>query len=319
MNSLNHLYLHKYRINLKAKELIHLPLYKGSALRGVFGYALRRVVCAIKKSACDDCILRLKCIYSAIMETPISEDHPDFRKYKKAPHPYIIIPPLTRKQYFKPDDLISFEIILIGKANDYLPYFVYTFTEMGRIGIGRDRGKFEVVSVSALNLDGSGIEIFNGSKRTFRQPENRIDYTSFLSHASHLFLKDEITLFFETPVRIKEKNDRLSKDIPFNLLIKRLSERSFLLAHLHCGAELEDFQEFAEGSETVETIRNKLRWVDWERYSTRQQTKMKFGGLVGEITYRGDIQKFVPLLRLGEHIHVGKATTFGLGKYRIIR
>lgn len=45
---------------------------------------------------------------------------------------------------------------------------------------------------------------------------------------------------------------------------------------------------------------------------------MKFGGLVGEITYQGDFKRYLPLLRLGEHIHVGKATTFGLGKYRII-
>ncbi len=45
---------------------------------------------------------------------------------------------------------------------------------------------------------------------------------------------------------------------------------------------------------------------------------MILGGWIGEITYKGDFQKYLPLLRLGEHIHVGKATVFGLGKYRII-
>jgi len=65
-------------------------------------------------------------------------------------------------------------------------------------------------------------------------------------------------------------------------------------------------------------MRNKLYWQDWERYSSRQQTRMKFGGWVGEIIYQGDFQRFLPLLRLGEHIHVGKVTTFGLGKYRIV-
>lgn len=312
MDPLSHLYFYKYRINLKAKELIHLPPYKGSALRGVFGYALKRVVCAIKNSKCDTCILRLKCVYSSIMETPIPEDHPYNRKYKKAPHPYIIVPPLTRRQYFKPDDLMSFEIVLIGKASEYLPYFVYTFTEMGRIGIGKGRGKFEVESVEALDLDGTKM-IYNSTDKLLRPSENRLDYTCFMNEGLE---SDEITIFFETPVRIKE-HDKLSKDIHFNLFVKRLSERVFLLAHFHCGAEMGDFEGFTKGSEDVTTIRNKLRWVDWERYSTRQETKMKFGGWIGEITYKGDFQKYRPILKLGEYLHVGKATTFGLGKYRI--
>jgi CRISPR/Cas system endoribonuclease Cas6 (RAMP superfamily) len=45
---------------------------------------------------------------------------------------------------------------------------------------------------------------------------------------------------------------------------------------------------------------------------------MRLGGIVGSITYRGDFGKYLPLLRLGEHIHVGKAATFGLGKYRVV-
>lgn len=147
---------------------------------------------------------------------------------------------------------------------------------MGRIGIGKDRGKFSVASVEALDLNGNGTKIFSDMDNLLRQSENRIDYN-----------------------------------------VKRLFERAFLLAHFHCGAEMGDFEGFAKGSEDVKTIRNKLRWVDWERYSTRQQARMKFGGWVGEITYKGDFQKYLPLLSLGEHIHVGKATTFGLGKYRI--
>ncbi|MFN3479764.1 MAG: CRISPR system precrRNA processing endoribonuclease RAMP protein Cas6 [Thermodesulfovibrionales bacterium] len=322
---LSRLYFYKYRINLKPRELIHLPLYKGSAIRGIFGYALRRVVCVVKKSRCDDCILRLKCIYAAIMESSIPETHPYHRKYKNAPHPYIIIPPLTRRQYFKPDDSIFFEIVLVGKANEYLPYFVYTFTEMGRIGIGKDKGKFDVFSVEALNLNGTMAEIFN-TNGILRTEGFRIDYNLLerTERSQKSEIKDEITLFFETPLRIKE-HDKLSKDIPFNLLIKRLSERALLLEHLYCSAEIDSernesivaLNKLLEDSENVETIKNKLRWVDWERYSSRQQTKMKFGGWIGEITYKGDFQKYMTLLKLGEFIHVGKAVTFGLGKYRI--
>jgi CRISPR-associated endoribonuclease Cas6 len=313
MDPLRHLYFHKYRINLKPRELLRLPEYKGSALRGVFGYALKRVVCVINKSRCDDCMLRFKCVYSAIMETPIPEDHPYQRKYKNAPHPYVIIPPLTRRRYFRPDDSIFFDIVLIGRANEYLPYFIYAFTEMGRIGVGKMKGKFDVVSAESLNYNGTEKEIFNSDSNVLKTSDNKIDYSFFVNQD---FAGDEITISFVTPVRIKEEN-RLASDMPFHLLIRRLAERALLLSHLHCGAELEDCEEFIRDAKSVETVRNKLRWVDWERYSSRQQTKMKFGGLIGDITYKGDFQKYLPLLRLGEHIHVGKATTFGLGKYRI--
>jgi CRISPR/Cas system endoribonuclease Cas6 (RAMP superfamily) len=57
---------------------------------------------------------------------------------------------------------------------------------------------------------------------------------------------------------------------------------------------------------------------DLERYSARQDVKMKMGGFVGEAEYRGEISAFVPLLRLGEKLRVGKATGFGLGRYEIL-
>jgi hypothetical protein len=59
----------------------------------------------------------------------------------------------------------------------------------------------------------------------------------------------------------------------------------------------------------VKFVKDNLRWVDWERYSSRQDTKINLGGLlVGEATYEGDLAEFMPLIRLGELIHVGKGT-----------
>ncbi len=46
---------------------------------------------------------------------------------------------------------------------------------------------------------------------------------------------------------------------------------------------------------------------------------MKFGGLLGSISYEGDLAPFMPYLALGEWLHVGGKTSFGLGRYRIMR
>ena len=71
-------------------------------------------------------------------------------------------------------------------------------------------------------------------------------------------------------------------------------------------------------AETIETADNALRWHDWERYSTRQGVRMKMGGLVGEIRYSGNLGPFLPFLKAGEVLHVGKGTSFGLGRYSVV-
>jgi hypothetical protein len=44
---------------------------------------------------------------------------------------------------------------------------------------------------------------------------------------------------------------------------------------------------------------------------------MKLGGLIGSVDYAGDLAVFIPFVALGAFLHVGKNSTFGLGKYRV--
>ena len=308
------LYFFKYHINFLAKDHISFRSYKGSALRGMFGYVLRKLACTMKKRNCHGCLLRSNCVYAYLFETPISEDDPDHKRYRNAPHPYIITPPLIKEGHISPKTQFSCELILIGKANDYLPYFVYTFSEMGKLGLGTKRRKFRLINVEAISLDGSKTEVYNTRDNRLKFPNSPITYKDIATKGLN---KDYLTLCFSTPVRIKDKGDLLSTSIPFRLLIERLYERATLLSHYHCGSEKRPCgDEFLEGADKVKIKYNCLKWYDWQRYSKRKGP-MKLGGLVGHITYEGNLEKFYPLLRVGEYIHVGKAVTFGLGKYSL--
>ena len=44
---------------------------------------------------------------------------------------------------------------------------------------------------------------------------------------------------------------------------------------------------------------------------------MLMGGMVGNVTYSGDLAEFLPLIRFCEKTHLGKQTSFGLGKIEI--
>ena len=92
------------------------------------------------------------------------------------------------------------------------------------------------------------------------------------------------------------------------------------LLYFHGGRELEcDFQSYIEESEKVKTVSNDLQWFDWERYSTRQKQKMTLGDVPGQVKYEGNLESFMQILKLGEYIHVGKGTSFGLGRYEILK
>ena len=81
-----------YRLHFIAQEAVRLPAYAGSAWRGVFGRALRRLVCVTREPACPACLLYRSCIYPYLFETPPDPAAGKLRKYPAAPHPYVLRP-----------------------------------------------------------------------------------------------------------------------------------------------------------------------------------------------------------------------------------
>ncbi len=68
----------------------------------------------------------------------------------------------------------------------------------------------------------------------------------------------------------------------------------------------------------VEIEATALRWVEWTRYSSRQRTHMQLGGLLGQLRLSGPgVAPLWPLIALGQWLHLGKNTSFGLGRYRV--
>ncbi len=308
----------KFQLRLIAKEQLILPVYKGSTFRGGFGNAFKRIVCTLKNKECPDCILKEKCVYSYVFETSPHSDTAIMRKYEKIPHPFIIEPPDDKRQSYNSGDEIRFNLILIGRAIDYLPYFIYTFEELGKIGIGKGRGGFELQDVSC-----DGEVIYDSKSKTLKtvKGEKLLDIsvdTMEEDMASQTSPCSNLSLSFLTPARIKY-NSHLILDLEFHILIRHLLRRIAILSYFHCGIDTSgwDFKGIIEMAKKAKVKESRLKWDDWERYSARQDARMKMGGFVGEITFEGNIAPFMPLIKAGEILHIGKGTSFGLGKYEI--
>lgn len=322
---------HKFLFSLEAKEIVHLPSYKGSTLRGGFGHAFKKVVCALRKTDCADCILKEKCVYSYVFETPPPADTKMMTKYTNAPHPFMIEPPSEKKNTYKPSEEITFGLTLIGRAMDYLPYFVYTFDELGKMGLGKGKGKYELKTVRTnptLEKGGGGDFLKNDNETIYSSDTKTLK--SFKSSILNLDFEmlnqceaaprpcNKLSLSFETPTRIIY-NGGLGIDLEFHILVRQLLRRMSMLYYFHCNGDASawDFKGMIEKAKEIKTVKRALKWHDWERYSARQDTKLKMGGFVGEITFEGDIGPFMPLIQAGEVLHVGKGTGFGLGRFEI--
>ncbi len=264
-------------------------------------------------------MLRQTCVYSRVFETPIPDDSRMMRKYTAAPHPFILEPPLTRQRNFLKEDALDFSLTLVGRAVDFLPYFIYAFEEFGRLGIGRNKGKFSLRSVRcatlADNRPKTPCTIYDGKIKVFRPPDKPDNWAELLSKPP----PSRLTIHFLTPARIKY-NGHFTKNLEFHILFRSLLRRISLLSYFHCDQKLDDssFKTLIGQARKVRVAHHSLYWKDWQRWSSRQKTKMKMGGVMGEVTYEGDIEPFWPWIRLGEYVHVGKGSSFGLGRYEVI-
>ena len=311
MNSLQNFRLARYRISLTAHSPIVMPPYAGSTLRGGFGHAFRKMVCTQGPIDCRDCTLKAVCPYPYIFETAPFEGAQQLRTYGDVPRPFVIDPLSTRGEYRRGESF-AFDLTLVGRAIDYLPYFLVSFRELGEIGIGKGRGRFELTQVQT----DSGEPIYDSNTQMVHNLNNTLSFNEIQGEAASL-PTDQLTVHLLTPTRITHKG-QITDTLPFHLFWRRLIGRISALAYFHCGESLDlDFKGLIAQAETVQTVQSKLRWHDWTRYSSRQNQKMQLGGLIGKATYAGDLAVFLPFMALGRFLHVGKNATFGLGKYRI--
>lgn len=303
----------KYLFHITLTQDALLPAYKGSTFRGLLGHALKRTVCAIKNQTCAACILRQNCTYALVFETAHALPAPGNGKISVPPHPMVLEPPVTKKRNFTAGDTLTCGMVLFGDLNRNLPYFIYAFDQMGRIGLGKSlkgsRAGFTLASVSF------------GDKTIFSKKDGRVTLPEVLPTLDLNPDQNErpghLTLNLQTPFRVSTKTGR-EPDLPFDLLIRSLIRRCTALLNTYGeGEPALNYPELAKKACRVRLTNNRLTWFDWQRYSSRQDVKMYMGGLLGQAAYQGDLGPFLPFLRMAETVHAGKNTAFGLGKIEL--
>ncbi len=298
----------RYRF-LFARDVIGgWPRFSGSAWRGAFGRALRRTVCVTRLESCDTCLLKTSCAYSYLFETPILTSAVKMRRYPAAPHPFALQiddATTTNGQY-------TLGLSLFGHGNRYLPYVIHAIAQAAAEGIGRRGNR---LSLSAVQQAGIATEEW---------------YTVYTPDSELKPLPPElpvtpacpttIRIQLCSPLRLQRGGALVGPDEfcfadLFGALLRRLS----MVIYFHGDVPLDvDFRGLMAEARQVPLLWTQLRWHDWTRYSSRQQTTMQMGGLTGEFALDGgSISAFWSYLWVGQWTHAGKGTSMGLGQYVI--
>lgn len=314
--------LHHFRFHLEPKAPLHMPVYnKGNVIRGGFGSTFRRIVCHANCREPEICELRNVCPYTAVFQPFVPEGSEKISKNRDIPRPFVIKPPLETKETYVAGERLSFDLVLVGRIKDYLPYFIVTFKELSQAGLGRNRSPVELVGVDHVGRDGAEAPAYTREDNLVRPPTDPISWVDLCApHSSNNGAANvtRITLRFLTPTMLRA-DGLLTRRPAFGPLAKRLRDRINALSYFYCGAGLDiDFKAFGDLAEKIKTVSDSTHWVESSRYSRHREVTHDLSGIVGEVTFEGEMGPFLPYLRLGEYVHVGKNAVFGNGWYEIV-
>lgn len=190
--------IYRFRVRLELGGKQHaLPPYLGSTIRGVFAASFRQLVCVTRAPDCEGCLLSNRCPYPYIFETPAAPHLPEplQRRFRQSPRPYILDVPMAHGGI----STLEVGLVLVGKAVDFLPYFIYVPDEAGKKGIGKARTPYRLTLVT----DGSradGAVMFRADEGVLRDDFHAVRLEDLQRRGDERV--EQVTLEFLTPLRV---------------------------------------------------------------------------------------------------------------------
>ena len=277
-------------ITLTALQRAELPPYLGSTLRGAIGQALLQT----DKEAC----------------TFLYRNGEEAENRKVITKPYMIVPPKAciPQTVIEQGVELKFEFRLFGRAVKYLLPVISALEQIDRFGLGARRHRFELKGIV--------------HSQTQRMVWYRGQYYKEAATAAVLpnYELQNVTgavIVLCTPLRIRH-GGRLMQTLSFQTLIRNITNRITAITERYGGwIDKEEADRVVSLAENIQTVNEAFKVTQMERYSNRINRKMDFSGLSGRIEYKGELSSFVPWLYAAQSLHIGRNTTFGMGKIQV--
>jgi len=295
-------------------------------LRGGFGYAFRRLACAPQCRDSAACSNASSCPYKLIFEPSPTFGADRLTKNQDIPRPFVFRPSVSSKTHFEKGEAFEFDLVLIGRAVDYLPHFVLSLCELSEGGLGLNRARCRLDRVESLGQSSPASSrsspvnlIYSSEDNIFRSPE-AIGSNEWIEGRSKHLITDRqgtLTIKFLTPTLVRA-DGQVIREPEFHHIFKRLRDRINSMSTFFGNGPLDvDFRGLGERSEKIGKIGSRFEWCDRDRTSSKTGQRHEISGFTGEATFHGELDEFIPWLVMGEMLHVGKHTAWGNGRFEL--
>lgn len=313
-DALSPLWFVRHRVTVVPRATLVLPyMTRGNKLRGAFGITLRRLVCHDLDLDCRECPLEPTCVYPATFEPRPPVDSERLTRLQDTPRPFVIDAPLEEHPEFAPGQPLCFGLVTVGRASESVPYYVATFRNLGDHGLGPRRTPFDLAEVAAIDARGAATAIYQQASPLVYLDAPRLRAADLLQPGDEV--RTRVTLTFLTPLELKDQGAPV-REPHLGPIVRRLRDRVNMLSTFFADGPLDmDFKGMSALAESVRLLEARTRVVTVTRGSSRTGHQHDIGGLVGSATYEGDaLAELLPLLRVGEVLHVGRHSAFGNGR-----
>ena len=324
--------LHLMRLSFEMEVIapVSLPPYKGDMLRHALLWHLGTIWCRQPNRCRNGCEMPEACLFGRLLEPP-----PDpawsasiRRLMGSTPPPvYVLWDGQDRRREVQAGDRLPFELTLIGEpAIGQLPAFIAAMMVAGEQGIGRERLRARLARVDALSgPDGQPHPLLvDGVWHGDPVESTCLSWADGQAWAGRVAPPDNgpvsrLQLQFLSPVKVKMRGE-LARVPDFRALARGIVRRLRILSQVHGAGEWaqSEYGPLLDMADQVRLEHHETTWIGGTRYS-QQGGRMPLEGFVGQAWYAadGDLRPLLPVLWLGQWVHVGKGGVWGCGRYQI--
>jgi hypothetical protein len=331
--SLESLPLLRLKFALTSLDTLAAPPYKGDLLRMALLWWLSEFWCPEADRCRHGCRHPNVCLFGQLCEPAVNSTWSSAtrRLIGDSPPPaYTLWDMRDRRTHIVAGSPWTFELTWVGNlAVHQIPSIVAAIQRGAEQGMGHIRWRNQVRRVSAWmpgDLEPrilADTEPYHGAE-TLIWKANQVENVAF-GYAQAAKWAEQWTTPLRTlridylsPVKLKERGEWVETP-EFSAIARALTRRLRILSEVYGDGEWPhaEYGPLLDLADDVRLDHHETHWLDYARHS-KQSGAYQVEGFVGPAWYTAeDFRPLLPVLWLGQWLHIGKSYVIGSGRYQL--